>query len=123
MRFLYLFTEGLRRFGYYYANKGKKKNMQYYWDNSISLYRNTFDKDGFLLRQSIARRLACFILGVLGKNKRNWLRISNFFSSSLFDTESLYLITQKYRHAVVIQTANWGVSRAFFRKFFGKVQV
>jgi hypothetical protein len=105
-RSIYLLTEGLRRFGYYY--KYRNNQLSYYWKTTISKHGSILDKDGYIKHQSLIYRLSCRFLGIVGGNKNIWRGLSNLFGDWIFDTSEIHNISSMYDEVVIIQTANWG---------------
>jgi hypothetical protein len=110
-RSIYLFTEALRRFGYYY--KYRNKQLRYYWEISTGKYSRTLDKDGFATQQNFIYRLLCMFIGVIGSNKNFWSKLAVFFGKFFFDVHDINKITSNYDELVLIQTANWGFQERF----------
>ena len=111
LRSIYLLTEALRRFGYYY--KYRNKQLKYYWKISTGKYKGTLDKDGLATRQKVMYRLLCIFIGVIGSNKFFWRGLGVFFGKFFFDFHDINKITSNYDEIVLIQTANWGFQERF----------
>ena len=110
-RLIYLFTEALRRFGYYY--KYRNEQLRYYWKISTSSYSSVLNKDGSPVHQGLIYRLLCRLMGVLGRDKNVWRIVSNYFGSVIFDVSVIHKLLSRYDEVVIIQTANWGYQERF----------
>ncbi|MDB0053303.1 hypothetical protein N9E95_00090 [Alphaproteobacteria bacterium] len=111
LRSIYLLTEGLRRFGYYY--KYRNKQLKYYWEISTGKYSRTLDEDGLATRQKLIYRFLCFFIGLIGRNKNFWRRLGFLFGKFFFDLNDINKVTSNYEKIVLIQTANWGFQERF----------